>query len=229
MRSVTAVACATAGFSRRGNRSGGAQRSVTRWGRILHPRLTASVPNTATGTTTRAGLQREPPDAASRAAERPWAHARPLREDHHAVAALEDQPRGVDRRLITTAAVDRERAEPIEQPARDRVREQLLLGDVVDRPPRQRADHEGIQEAAVVRGEDHRPASRHMLHAQSPHPEVHEEARLQQRADKPVHDPVHAACPMRTSDTRPRRTPRAPIHGFPRGVTTSSLSAISPE
>ena len=36
-----------------------------------------------------------------------------------------------------------------------RVLEQLLLGDEVDRAAEAAADHERVEEAAVVRGEDH--------------------------------------------------------------------------
>ena len=132
------------------------------------------------------------PDAAPRHPE--WARslARALGEDHDAVAALEDPTGRLHRLHVAAATVDRKPAESAHQPARDRMQEQLLLCEVVNRPPCQRADHERIDKAPVVRCEDHRPAFRHMLHAASPHAEVDVEERLQDRPCSPVERLVNA-------------------------------------
>jgi hypothetical protein len=49
-----------------------------------------------------------------------------------------------------TAAIDREGAEGVEYPCLPALFEQLALGHVVDRAPRHRADHERVEEAAMV-------------------------------------------------------------------------------
>ena len=72
------------------------------------------------------------------------------------------------------------------------MQEELLLGDVVDRAPRQRPDHERIEETAVVGGEDHRPALGHVLHAAAAHAEVNVERWLNEHPGKPVEDLVDA-------------------------------------
>ena len=68
-------------------------------------------------------------------------------------------------------AVDRERTERVQDPRLNRVAEQLFLGDVVHRPPGHRRDHERIQEAAVVGGDDHRAVLGDVL---APDPDVAE-------------------------------------------------------
>ena len=73
------------------------------------------------------------------------------------------------------------------------VAEQLLLGDVVHRPPGDRGDHERIQERAVVGGEDHGPALGHVLAAEPRQPEVEMEERLEDRPHEPVDERVDAA------------------------------------
>jgi hypothetical protein len=88
------------------------------------------------------------------------------------------------------AVPDREGAERAQQPRLPAILEQLLLGHVVDRPPDQRPDHEGVEEGAVVGGEDHRPRVRHVLAANTRQPEVQVEERLQHGARDPVDDGI---------------------------------------
>ena len=68
----------------------------------------------------RAGLEREAADAALGAAERAGADARALGEDQDAVAAREDRLGGREHVLVAGAALDREGAERVEEPARRR-------------------------------------------------------------------------------------------------------------
>jgi len=144
-----------------------------------------------------AGLQRKAADAALGRTGRSGPHARALGEDQHAVAAREDRLRRLDHVPVGVTAINREGAKRIEDPALEAVAEQLLLGDVVDRPPHHRADHERIEEAAVVGREDHRAVGRDVLAPDPREAEVQMEERLQDPADQPVHDRVHAAlaCP----------------------------------
>ena len=66
----------------------------------------------------RAGLQREPADAAARAPERARADARALGEDQHRVTALEDRARGLEHVAVALAAADGEGAERVQEPGR---------------------------------------------------------------------------------------------------------------
>jgi hypothetical protein len=134
----------------------------------------------------RAGFQRQAPDAAPRGAERAAAHAGALGEDHDAVPAREDRPRGRHRLGVAGAAVDGEGAERVQQPRLPAPREQLALGDVVDGAARQRADHEGVEEAAVVGGEQQWPAARDVLGADALQAQVQEKEGQQHRAHGPV-------------------------------------------
>ena len=71
--------------------------------------------------------------------------------------------------------------------------EQLPLGHVVDGPAHERADHEGVEEAAVVGGQQQRAAARQVLAADALHAEVDEEERHEDRPERPVENGVHAA------------------------------------
>ena len=137
-----------------------------------------------------AGLEREAPDAALGLAERARADPGALGEDDDDVAALQDLAGRGHRVLVGVAAVDREGAERVEDPRLPALAEQLLLGDEVDRPPHERADHEGIQERPVVGGDDEGALGRDVLAPEAGHPEVEVEERLQHAADDPVDDRV---------------------------------------
>ena len=156
MRSVTAPASAGDGLSTRGKVSGRPQRMRTRCGRMRHPRRTASVPMTATGTTGAPVSSASRPTPRRGAAQRAGANARALGEDDHAVAALEDGARGDHHLGVRGAAVDRERAERVEDPCLPAAVEQLLLGHVVEGPAHEPGDHERIEERTVVGGEQDR-------------------------------------------------------------------------
>ena len=117
IRSVTSAVSCGEGSGARGNVSGGPARTPTRCGRIRQPRRTASVPTIADGDHRRAGLEREPPDPAPRAAER----ARAACACPRGTSARSRRARGSPARSRTSRvarpAVDREGAERAEQPA----------------------------------------------------------------------------------------------------------------
>ena len=195
MRSVTAAASAREGSATCGKVSGRPQRMRTLWGRMRQPAADGLGADHGDRDDGSAGLEREPSDAALRPAEPAGSHPRALGEDHDAVAALQDRPRGAHHLFVRGAAVDREGAEGVEEPRLPAAREQLLLGHVVHGPAHQRPDHERVEERAMVGGEDHRPLLRHMLAADPAETEVEMEERLQDRAHEPVHVGVHAALP----------------------------------
>ena len=105
------------------------------------------------------GFERQAAHPPARAPERPRAHARALGKDDHAVAALEDLARGVHRAGVAGPAVDGESSERTQKPRLPAALEELALGHVVDGPPKQRADDERVEKAAVVGGEQQRPAA----------------------------------------------------------------------
>ena len=129
-------------------------------GRMRQPRRTSSEPITATGATGAPVSSASRADAALGLAERSAADARALREEDDAVAAFEDRAGGVHRGAVAGAAIDREGAERVEDPCLPALLEQLALGHVVDGPAHERADHERVEEAAVVGGQQQRPAAR---------------------------------------------------------------------
>ena len=149
--------------STRGNVSGRPQRTRTLHGRMLQPAARALGASTATGTTGAPVSSASRPTPRCGLPERAAADPRALGEDHDDVAALEDRLRGGHRLLVGLAAPERERAERVQEPAHQAVLEQLALGDEVDRPPQAAADHERVEEAAVVRGEDQRPVGGEVL------------------------------------------------------------------
>ncbi len=115
-----------------------------------------SVPITATGTTG------APLSSASRPTPRLARPSEPgrTRVPSGKISTMSPRPRIAfavrDRVLVGVAAVDREGAERVEDPPLPAAHEQLLLGHVVHRPLGHRGDHERIEEAAVVGGDDHR-------------------------------------------------------------------------
>ena len=181
MRSVTAAASWRLGSCTCGKVSGAPARMRTLCGRMRQPLRTASEPMIATGIDGRAGLERQAPDAALRPPQRPGPRARALGEDQHAVAALEDRARGGHRLLVGGAAIDRVGAQRGEQPRGRPVDEGLLLRHEVDRPRAIMRDDEGIQERAVVGGDDERALGRDVLAPDAAQAEVQVAERLQHR------------------------------------------------
>ena len=110
----------------------------------------------------------------------------PSGNSDHAVSPREDRPGGLHRLPIAGAAVDGEGAEAVQQPRLPALLEQLALGHVVDGTAHQRADHEGIEEAAVVGGQQQRAAARQVLAADTLQAEVDEEEGQQDRTQRPV-------------------------------------------
>ena len=142
-----------------------------------------------------AGLQREAADAALRPAQRAAADPGALGEDDDGPAALDAQaarspspsssawPRRIGK------APRRFRSQRL--PAR---LEELDLGDELHPPrPRQRgADHEGVEEAAVVRGDDQPALELGVLAAVAVEPQPDQEGRDQEAAGDEVEDAVVA-------------------------------------
>ena len=151
MRSVTSPARKGEGSLTVGKVIGGPQRMCTFTGLMRQPLRARSEFVTAIGTT---GL---PLSSARRPTPRLWpreragADAGALGEDHDGLAALEQRQGRGHRLLVGRAALDREGAEAVEEPADERVLEQLLLGHEVDRAAEAAADRERVEEAAVVR------------------------------------------------------------------------------
>ena len=119
-------------------------------------RRTASAPMIATG---RSGA---PVVSARRAA--PRCHGRfggpstvPCGKIATAAAALERLRDGRDCADVATAPVDRDPAEPVEDPAGDPVPPQLALREEAERPLERGAEEEGIRERVVVGDDDDRP------------------------------------------------------------------------
>ena len=129
IRSVTVAASAGEGRSVRGKVSGVPARSRTLRGRMRQPRRTCSEPWTATGSTAAPVSSASRPTPRLGRAERARPDPGALGEDDDGAAALDDQARGLHRRLVGLAAADREGAEPGEDPALPALLEQLDLGD----------------------------------------------------------------------------------------------------
>jgi hypothetical protein len=92
---------------------------------------------------------------------------------------------------VAGPAIDGEGAEGVQDPGLPAVFEQLALGHVVDGPAYERTDDEGVEEAAVVGGQQQRPAAGEMLAADALEAEVDEKERNEERADGPVDDWVY--------------------------------------
>ena len=142
----------------------------------------------------RAGLQGEAADAALRGRQRAGPDPGALGEDADGAAALDDQAGGLHRVLVGLAAADREGAEPGEDPALPAALEELDLGDVVHRPPpgQGAADHERVEEAAVVGGDDQAALDAAVLAAVAGVAEVDEEERRHEDPGQQVERPVDA-------------------------------------
>ena len=81
-----------------------------------------------------------------------------LREDQDDLAASEQFLGGADRLRVAGTPLDGERPERRKEPREHRVvLEQLALGDVVQGTARHRAEHERVEEAAMVGGDDRGP------------------------------------------------------------------------
>src|SRR5580704_10151928 len=142
----------------------------------------------------RAALEREPADAALGLAERAGPRARSLGEHQHDLAPPEDDLRRIDRFLVAGPSVHRERPERVQQPGQEAVvGEQLLLGHVVHRASRHRPDHERIEEAPVVGGQDHRALGWDVLAPNPLHTQVDQEERRQDRPHHEQHERIHAS------------------------------------
>src|SRR5439155_19028 len=93
--------------------------------------------------------------------------------------------------LVALAALDREGAQAIEQPALPALVEQLLLRDEVDGPADAAADDERVEEAAVVRRQDDGTLLRDVLAAGALEREVRADAQAYEEANRPEERLVH--------------------------------------
>ena len=145
----------------------------------------------------RARLQRQPADAAVGNGERAASDPRPLGEDAEDAAALEDPAGRLERLAVRLPPANRIGAEAIEDPALPGRLEQLDLGDVVHRPSpgEHRPEHERVQEAAVIGGDDQAAVDARVLLAEPLEPEPDQEGRLQEEPGDEVDDPVDALRP----------------------------------
>src|SRR3954454_9004786 len=107
-------------------------------------------------------------------------------------AALQDAARGRHRLLVGLAALDREGAEPVEQPALPALVEELLLRHEVDGAANEAADEEGVEKAAVVGREDDRTLLRDVLAAGALEREVDLDRGAKDDARGPEDERVHA-------------------------------------
>src|SRR5262249_54533016 len=144
----------------------------------------------------RTRLQREPTDPTARLGQRAAAYPGSLGEDADDPAAFDRQTRRLHRVLVGLAATNRKGAEPPEQPSLPAALEQLDLGDVVHRAPpgEGAADREGVEEAAVVGGDEQAALDAGVLAAGARVAEVGEEERRHQDAGKQVERGVDAVA-----------------------------------
>jgi hypothetical protein len=99
------------------------------------------------------------------------AEHRPLRKDRDRVAALECARQRGDGCQVPSPPLDRDPAEPVEQPAGDRVRPELVLREEVEWALDGGAEKERVRERVVV-GHDDRRAGGDVLRAddlEAPH------------------------------------------------------------
>ena len=162
-------------------------------GRMRQPLRTSSVPMTAIGTTGAPVCSARRPTPLRGAPSGPGRTRVPSGKSTTQSPAREDRAGGLHRLRVARAAIDGEGAEAVQQPCHHAVLEQLALCHVVDGPAHERADHERIEEAAVVGGQQQRAAARQVLCADALHAEVDQEERHEHRPDGPVEDGVDAA------------------------------------
>ena len=194
IRAVTVAASAGEGSSARGKVIALPSRTLTLRGRMRQPRRTCSVPRTA------AGITGAPVCSASRPTPRFGLAREPLRirvpsgKMQTAPPRSTTQARRLHRVLVGLAAADREGAEAGEDPALPAALEELDLGDVVHRPPpgQGAADREGVEEAAVVGGDDQAALEAGVLAAGPGVAEVDEEERGHEDPRQDVEDRVYA-------------------------------------
>ena len=148
---------------------------------------------TAIGHDRRAGLQRQAPDPApGRAERRRSARACPRGRRRRSLRARGSRGRCPSRPHRPRRDRRGRRRGAFSSPRLPALLEQLALGHVVDGAAHERADHEGVEEAAVVGGQDQRAAAGQVLAADALHAEVDQEERHEDRPERPVQEGVHA-------------------------------------
>ena len=125
-------------------------------GRMRQPRRTCSVPITATGMTGAPDSSARRPTPRFGRASEPWRMRVPSGKMTTVPPRSTASRGGLDGGLVRLAAADREGAKAAEDPALPALLEELDLGDELDRaaPRQERADHERVEEAPVVGGDD---------------------------------------------------------------------------
>ena len=142
----------------------------------------------------RAGRQRQVGDPGATAVEPAVARAGALGVDAERLAAAEHLERGVEagERGLRVVAIDREHPQTLEpQPTgralETRAGEVVGLGEEGDLARRDDRDHQGVGEAEVVAGKDHRPGHRDVVEPDHRRPPD----QLRDRGHHRVHDRVH--------------------------------------
>ena len=177
---------------------------------MRQPRRTSSVPITATGTTGAPVSSARRPTPRRGSPSGPGRTRVPSGKTTTQSPRCEDRARGGHRVAVARAAIDRERAERVQHPRLPALLEQLALGHVVDGAAHERADHERVEEAAVVGGQQQRPAARQVLAADPLQAEVDEEERHEHAPQGPVDDRVDARSSASARESRRDRRPARP-------------------
>ena len=200
-------------------------------GRIRQPRRTCLGAEHGDRHDGRAGFEREPSDAAARADR-----AGPGGSRVPSGKTTTQSPRSRIARAVSIAspvagpAVDREGARARSAPTPASASRTARAWPCSRRAgATRRADHERVEEAAVVGGEQQRPACGQVLAADPLHAEVDQEEGHEQRPDHPVEDRVDAllqralAKPLSSTPACPRGPSRPPPWRS-RGATRESFS-----
>src|SRR5205814_1186083 len=131
---------------------------------------------------------------------------------------------GAQRGAVGAPPLDREAAQRGEQPRKERLLEQLLLGHEADAAARDVPGEEDVHERTVRRCHHERPLARHLLAPTDAYPEDRLQGREDERSRHPVGDPF-AEVPPAGAGHRPRSTGR-PVESYRPTIslTTSSTS-----
>ena len=135
------------------------------------------------------------PDAALGLAQGAVPDTSALGKDADRTASLQDDPCGLEGKLVACASANRKGAERKQYVRLPGLVEELDLGDEPKRAPDAEPDDEGVQEAAMVGGEEKRPFRRNLARAQATKPEVDKAERLEKRARQPVGGRHHSSLP----------------------------------
>src|SRR5205807_4160208 len=146
---------------------------------------------------------------------------RALRKDRHRLAAFECFLRGAQRGAVGASPLDGEAAQRGEQPGKERLLEQLLLGHEADAAARGVPGEEDVHERTVRRRHHECALARHLLASAYAYQEDRLERREDERPDDPVQDPLAEIAPAGGSHGS---APTAASKRSTTSLTTSSTS-----